>query len=198
MPEVAIDSICRRDDLRMYNKTQAGFTLLEMIAVIVIAAIMVTMAIPSLATFIKNNRMTTQINDFVATANIARMEAIKRGQRVVVCKSTDTNTCIATGRWDQGWIAFVDANTDGTHDAAEDIISSHDALVSGSTFTGYDEVANTFYFNANGSSNLTGYGEMVLCDDRKNTSISKAITLNPVGRVETINASEAAATHQCS
>lgn len=187
----------------MKHTTESGFTLLELVAVIVIAAVMVTMAVPSLVTFVKSNRMTTQINDFVASTNIARIEATKRGQRVVLCKSSDGNTCSTTTTgWEQGWIAFVDANSDGIHDAAEDIVSSHEALTSGTTLTGssdagYGDLSNTFYFNADGTSSLTTYGEMVLCDPSNNASAARAIAINPVGRVQTINAIEIGATHKC-
>lgn len=182
----------------MYKQAQTGFTLLELVAVIVVAAIMVTMAVPSFVTFVKNNRMTTQINDFVASTNMARMEAIKRSQRVVVCKSSDGNTCSTSAAgWEQGWIAFVDANANGAHDAAEDIISSHNALTDGTTLTGYTDLANPFYFNSNGTSSLTGYAEMVLCDPSHNASGSRAISINPVGRVQTINESEIDTTHKC-
>jgi type IV fimbrial biogenesis protein FimT len=164
----------------------------------VIAGIMLTVAVPSFSTFIKNNRMTTQINDFVTTANLSRMEAIKRSKKVEVCKSSDTNTCVTSGTWGQGWIAFIDDDGDEVHDSSEEIISSHSALSSGSVLTGYDDIADKFYFNTNGTSSLTAYSEMVLCDDRNDNSVSKAIRINPVGRVETINASDADASHQCS
>lgn len=190
----------------MPHKTQTGFTLMEMIATIVIAAIMITMAVPGLATFMNNNRMVTQINDFVASANIARMEAVKRAAHVVVCKSSNLTSCATSGGgWEQGWIAFVDSDSSGTHDAGEDIITSHGPLSSGITLTGSAsnstyvtaDVSSTFYFKSDGSSNLTAYGEIVLCDTNRHTSVPKAVVINPVGRVETMNSTELTPAPSC-
>ncbi|WP_103918988.1 pilus assembly FimT family protein [Candidatus Venteria ishoeyi] len=54
----------------------SGFSLLELMVVLAIVSILVTTGLPQLSDFVKNSRLTTQTNNFVATLNMARTEAI--------------------------------------------------------------------------------------------------------------------------
>lgn len=95
-------------------KNLYGFTLPELMVTIALAAILVTMVVPSFSTLIKNNRTTTQINTLLGDINLARSEAIKRGVRVAICSSADQATCAASTNWATGWIVFIDQNNNGT------------------------------------------------------------------------------------
>lgn len=179
-----------------YSK-QSGFTLIELIMTIVIGGLIMTLGVPSFSSFMKNNTLTTQANDFVSTVNIARMEAIKRKSNVVICKSSTGTGCGAsTLGWEDGWIAFVDTDGDKTVDAGEDIISVKTALPDGTSLTSTATLTATpgtsnvaFYFDRNGRSSIaagaTGY--LLLCDSRPGLSHAKAIHIEPIGRVETIS-----------
>ena len=59
-------------------KNVRGFTLIELMITLAVAAILITAALPSFNEFIKNNRLTTQANNFIATLNLARSEAPAR------------------------------------------------------------------------------------------------------------------------
>jgi type IV fimbrial biogenesis protein FimT len=59
-----------------------GFTLLELLVTLSIAAILLAVGVPSYVTFIDNNRVTSQANDLLYGFNMARSEAIKRGAEV--------------------------------------------------------------------------------------------------------------------
>lgn len=61
-----------------------GFTLLELLATMVVLAVLVGVAIPGMTELVRNNRVTAQTNELVTTLNFARTEAIKRGRRVQV------------------------------------------------------------------------------------------------------------------
>jgi type IV fimbrial biogenesis protein FimT len=69
-----------------FKNNQSGFTLIELIMTLVVGGIVMTMAVPSFSTFIKNNQLTTQANDMVSTINLSRTEAIKRRDRITICK----------------------------------------------------------------------------------------------------------------
>lgn len=171
---------------------QAGFTLIELMITLIIAAILVTVAIPSFNTTIQNNRVTTQINDFVSTLNLARTEAIKRGARVTVCKSADASNCntSSTG-WEQGWIVFVDSDADETRDSGETILLTSEGMPAGSTLQGASGSAVNNYVSYRASGKTTfpisgGEVALILCDARNDNSVTKAITVAPTGRVSTI------------
>jgi type IV fimbrial biogenesis protein FimT len=90
----------------MRLKTQAGFTIIELLFTMVIAAILMAVAIPSFRTMIAANRLTTQANDLVSAVNYARSEAISHNNAVTFCRSTleaSTNCSGSSGNW-RFWI----------------------------------------------------------------------------------------------
>lgn len=91
---------------------QAGFTLIELVVVIVISAILMAVGVPSFQTITTNNRIAADTNQLVSSLTLARSEAIKRGAEVSVCMSADGQACTTTGAWDQGWIVRVDSNNE--------------------------------------------------------------------------------------
>lgn len=62
-----------------------GFTLVELMITIAVAAILLAIAIPGFRDLILRNELTTATNDWVAAVNLARSEAVRRGVPVVVC-----------------------------------------------------------------------------------------------------------------
>ena len=61
-----------------------GFTLLELMVTVAVAAILTTVAVPGFRDLVQNNRVTSQTNELVAALTMARTEAIKRGRAVEV------------------------------------------------------------------------------------------------------------------
>lgn len=83
-----------------------GFSLLELITTIAVAAILAALAIPSFTSVINNSRLTAGSNALVAAMHHARSEAVRRNARVTVCPSINGNTCAVSGDW-QNWITLV-------------------------------------------------------------------------------------------
>lgn len=106
---------------RTRNPGEGGFTLIELMVVMVIAAIILGLAVPSLSDFIARSRTLSATNDLVAFLNYARSEAIKRGERVVLCHSIDGKKCGGSS-WVDGGITFVDDDRDTNVDESDDII----------------------------------------------------------------------------
>lgn len=100
-----------KQSLRLGNTHfQPGFTLLEMMVALGIMAILAVIAVSTFRDSSLRTTLTTQSNDLVVGALLARSEAIKRKQSVSLCSSTDNSTCTDT-RWEAGWIVRA---TDGT------------------------------------------------------------------------------------
>lgn len=72
-----------------YRRKMAGFTLIELMVIVVVLVIVMTVAIPNLQEMIKNNRVTAQGNELVSLINYARNEAIRRTDSVTVNISSD-------------------------------------------------------------------------------------------------------------
>lgn len=83
---------------------QSGISLVEILAVLVMLTTVAAIAMPAFSSVGRSARLTSAVNEMVASLNLARSEAIKRNQRVVVCKSANATTCTTTGGWEQGWI----------------------------------------------------------------------------------------------
>lgn len=94
-----------RDITVAMRKAYAGFTLIELMIVLVISSILLTMAVPSFSEVMRNNRLTTATNNLVTSFNLARSEAIKRRSNITVCASSDQAGCTG-GSWADGWIVI--------------------------------------------------------------------------------------------
>ena len=130
---------------------EQGFSLIELIIAISIAAILLVMAIPSFTSFLNKNRVTSQANELLATFQIARIEAVRNGREVVVCGSANANattpSCSAGNAW-AGWIAFVDADGDNAFDVGEKLVAAN--LLSGVTATTSTSIGSFIIFQPDG------------------------------------------------
>lgn len=79
-----------------------GFTLIELMVVVAIAAILMGLALPSFKSFIEGQRVKAAASDFVMAAIYARSEAIKRNGEVGV---------VAAIVWKDGWSVKAGAVT---------------------------------------------------------------------------------------
>ncbi|WP_132976019.1 GspH/FimT family pseudopilin [Thiobaca trueperi] len=109
----------------------AGVTLVELVITLSIAAILMTIAVPSFQDLMRTNRTATQVNEFLTALNLARSEAVKRGASVSVCSSTNSTACRTanTTNWADGWILYV------TGSSPLEILRVWPALSGTATFT---------------------------------------------------------------
>jgi type IV fimbrial biogenesis protein FimT len=117
------------------NATQRGFTLIELMVTIAVAAILMMVVVPGMQSLSQRSQQLNAIGDISAMLNRARSEAAARNKPVTICVSTDGATCSANTTWASGWLMFVDANNNQTWDAGEDVIQVGGALASGTTLT---------------------------------------------------------------
>ena len=92
--------------------THAGFTMLELLMTIAIAAILAMIGIPSFRYVTNSNRIAGEVNGLLGDLQFARAEAIKEGQNVTVCVSALGASCDGTTTWQSGWIVY--SNSTGT------------------------------------------------------------------------------------
>lgn len=91
-----------------------GFTLIEMMVVITIAAIMLGLGVPSFKSFVAAQRVKTAASDFALAAVFARSEAIKR--------NADVGIVAAVGGWKNGWSVKFGTVTLSTQSAYKGLV----------------------------------------------------------------------------
>lgn len=85
-----------------------GFTLIELMITLAVAAIALVVAIPSFNQTMRNNSSSALGSELASALNFARSEAVKRAKRVSICASNDGATCLAANNWEKGWLVFID------------------------------------------------------------------------------------------
>lgn len=165
---------------------QKGFTLIELMITVSLVAILAGLVAPGFNGFIKDNRLTSQINSLIGFIHLARGEAANRRGIVTLCASTNGTNCNTTN-WEAGWILFTDTNNGGNAiiDGDDQLIRYQEPLVGGnnlraSGFGGANlgrlQFASTgFLLGTNSSS-----GTFTLCDDR-GVSEARAVVVNISG-----------------
>lgn len=124
----------------MHHKTR-GFTLIELMVTLAVAAILLGIAVPSYQNFTINSRMASQANDLVTALNFARSEAVKRGVNVTVCAGPGAGCGVS---WAQGW----NVSSGGT------VIRVQQALGGASTLNPGAQVANGVTFASTGRTTI--------------------------------------------
>ena len=177
------------------GKSQAGFTLYELLITMIIVGVVLSYGMANLSDFNRNGRMTSTANNLHAAFYLARSESARGKTNITICGSADPMGAGADcdGNWNQGYIVFIDV--DGNLARAgvnETILRRHDAIEIGVNL----RVANNATYFSFASSGL-GRGDVggvpsvtqvVMCDERGNitgaggNSAARLFVATPLGR----------------
>ncbi|CAH0348609.1 GspH/FimT family pseudopilin [Aquabacterium sp. CECT 9606] len=180
-----------------HTKTRdKGFTLVELMVTVAILVILLAIGAPQLQTFLVKRSVSTQADIFASALRMARSEAIKRGQRVVVCATNDpeaaTRSCAAAStNWATGWLVFVDRGTTANaFDAGDELLAVQQALPSSGGITlANSQTAIAFRANglAVGSNNSFRVRPNLTGSETDSDAYNRCVVLAPSGRVKIEN-----------
>ena len=121
-------------------RTRRGFTLIELMVVMVIAAIMLGIGVPSMREFMASQRVKNTAFDFAAALLLARSEAVKRNTPVTLGQTA--------GGWQNGWSVTVGGTTLSTKEAATgvNITPKPDPATASIAYQGNGRVGSTVSF----------------------------------------------------
>jgi type IV fimbrial biogenesis protein FimT len=97
---------------------QEGFTILELMMVLLVSGILAMLALPAMRQFLQNQGLSSAASELVSGLNYARSEAIKEdvsvngGGGVRLCASTGAgaNPTCDSANWATGWIVLSSTN----------------------------------------------------------------------------------------
>ena len=158
-----------------------GFTLVELLVTLSIAAILLMLAVPSFQALALDGRRTSLANDLVLALTYAKSEAVKRGVPVTVCSRATDTACADSTDWDKGWLVFADPGKNGSVDASDLILQVYPDLPNNNTLRA--ATRNFFTFQSTGFVGDANRGTLRLCDARGTTE-GRGIVISALGRVK--------------
>jgi type IV fimbrial biogenesis protein FimT len=165
---------------------QVGISLVEMMITVAVIGGAAAAGIPALVGAADDIRQSAIANDLLGDLALARTNAIVRGKRVVLCKSSDGTTCMSTGGWDQGRIVFEDANNNAIRDSQERLIRIGGPISNGWLATGNQPVSSYISFHPIGRAQMVSgafqAGTLTLCRATVGPVTAVQIVINGAGR----------------
>jgi len=158
--------------------TERGFTALELLVAIAIAAVLAALAVPGFGPLRRSAGIGSSANQMLWALHYARSSAILRNLPTVLCLSADGNSCLtAAGATANGWIVFhhparsspiqVDAGDQVLHR----LTLPRDITVSGT------RAAVTYWPTPRGGTTST----FKLCDERGDSQ-GRSVVVSQTGR----------------
>lgn len=164
-----------------YHRAAAtGFTVVELMITLVIAAVLLALAAPAFTDLIANNRMRAEVFALRGLLMEARSEAVTERNNVTVCPSNDGLDC--SDDWNEGYIAFFDTNTDGTVNAGERVVLAQTAGTRRIDIS-FSHEDNHVTYNSRGNAQIPGEtfsGTFTFCDER-GAPEAAGLIISPVG-----------------
>ena len=90
------------------GKPVRGFTLVELVVVVLVSGLLAALAAPSFAAMLERHRTRAITHQLTASMALARLGAVRLGQPVTLCPTRDGLRCRRDLVWEAGWMAYVD------------------------------------------------------------------------------------------
>ncbi len=164
-----------------------GLTLLELLASLSIAAILLTLAAPGFTSWIERSRLRTQAYDLLTDLQKTRAEAVHRIARVSLWN--------VDGDWSTGWEMFVDSNSNGNRESSETLLFERQQVSSNTHISGNRLVSSyVSYVSSGASQTINGAfqaGTLTLCGATIDQAYQIVISRGGRARLQGIAASAA-------
>ncbi|AZG35314.1 MULTISPECIES: GspH/FimT family pseudopilin [Shewanella] len=166
------------------KKIQSGFTLIELMVTITVAAILLAIGVPSLTSLYEGIRARSVISTIESSFVFARSQAVSYGSRVSICPMTTTS---CGSDWTKGFSVFIDNGTlgsmDTTNGIADVVLRKVDAFNS-NDFIKSD--LSRYSFNPDGMGTNGGSSVFRYCPGKVTSSSSEALNINSSGRISKV------------
>lgn len=163
---------------------RAGFSLIELMTALAVAAVVLGIGIPSMRTLIQSQQLAAASSNLFSSINLARSEAVQRGMRVDLVPADGLD-------WSGGWVVFIDGNANQRPDAGENVVFSQGPVANGigikarlsdskRQYIAYQGSGRT---RTNASAQSPQFGSLLL----ETGSQQRKISINMLGRARVCN-----------
>ena len=160
-------------------KPTKGFSLLELLITLAIAAILLGISLPSFNKIIERNQIAADMNSLHNVFHFARSTAIAKKQKIHICGSNSQSTCDKF--WTQNILVFIDENDDKKPDVDEIIHIRPFNLRNGQYKSRMSSGVSHTRFLTDGRA--SGGGTVIYCPNDSVASKYRRMTWNRLGRV---------------
>lgn len=184
--------------MKAARRHAGGVTLIEALLVLALLAILAALAAPALGQMVAQQRLQTTAAELAGALALTRSEAIKQGQRMVLCRAgpepapnqrcaTNSNAVSAPAhQWTAGWLLFADLNGNAQREDGETLLRVGSAAPPGVLVRGNAPVARYVSYMPKGHTLLvTGAfqaGTLTLCRAGLSPSPAVQIVISRNGR----------------
>ena len=106
---------------------ERAFSLYDLLVTLTVFSTVTAIAVPAFQQLTSSQRIASAVNTLITALHLARSEAIKRREEVVLCPSSDGRACrngSAGGTaWEDGYLLYIDR--DGNHEFDTDETTVH-------------------------------------------------------------------------
>jgi len=101
---------------------QDGVTLIETVIGLVIIAVITLAAAPVMSSLINRGQINSDRSALAQDIRLMRRLAMSHRHPAYLCGLGSAHHCAEDGRWNHGWIGFIDRNSNHVLDAADDVL----------------------------------------------------------------------------
>jgi type IV fimbrial biogenesis protein FimT len=160
--------------MQTHESRPSGFTIVELMVTLAVAAILMGFALPAFNDFIRQRTMSSRSNDFVLAITYARSEAARRGSNV----SVEALGAGSDNEWGEGYRVIVDSDGEVLREFAAMDNATMNAVGAG--------WHNVFRLTFNGRGMRTpqpaGPGSIRLCSVDDGVDPGRIVNMSVIGR----------------
>jgi type IV fimbrial biogenesis protein FimT len=165
----------------MVFSTSRGFSLLELILVLLIATLLASLSAPGLGRMLQRQQGDAAINELARTFSFARSAAVARSHVVTLCGSSDSTRC--NGAWEVGLLVFADLDADGVVDVGEPLLKQTSLKANGGSMQLRSFPRKlTVQFDALGFTYKKQNGSLIWCAASRDPHLAQQLIFIRTGR----------------
>lgn len=163
----------------IYQK--CGYTFIELILTLAVSSILALSLFPSMSALLAQERSTVAVNYLAGALAYARSESISRNDIITTCQSNNGSDCNRSEYWQNGWIVFLDSNSNKQREPEEALLRAYPSLNNGTqlTFNGGRGIDHYVKYNSFGQASPNG--SFLICNP--DIGVGKALIVTHSGRV---------------